>query len=162
MEMSERKRAAKAAKPVAAKPKRKYVTDRMLVDALEKERELDGHVHRRETCGFKKNDPRIEHPRMTRTVTVELRTGSGVEVRTIERSRAFRSAAGAIRQSAAQCNPAIHHCTDAFYARIDYDLRKWQYEEDLKLRVPYAVKENRRRRQERAIVRRHAIERGLV
>ena len=153
---------AAAAGGAVAKPKRKYVTDEMLVDAIERERELDGHVTRRETCGFKTNDPRIVHPRRTQFVTVEMRTGSGTTQRTIEHGKAFRSAAGAIRQSAAQCNPAIHHCTDAFYARIDHDLAKWRYEEDLKLKVPYAVKENRRRRQERAIVRKHAIERGLV
>lgn len=151
-----------AAGGAGAKPKRRYVTDEMLADALERERELDGHVTRRETCGFKKYDPRIVHPRRTRLVTVEMRTGSGTTQRTIERSMAFRESAGVIRQSAAICNPAVYRCTDAFYARIDHDLAKWRQEEDLKLKVPYAVKDYRRRRIERALVRKHAIERGLV
>ena len=66
------------------------------------------------------------------------------------------------RGGAADWKPAIHHCTDRFYGQIDSDLAKWRYEEDLKLKVPYAVKENRRRRLEHARLRKYAIERGLV
>lgn len=146
----------------SAKPKRKYVTTERLMAALDGERRANGRKGRRETCGFRENDPRIVHPRLGRTVTVEMRTGSGTVTRTVSRSGAFRSCAGAVRQTSGRCNPAIHHCMDGFYARIDHDLKKWRYEEDLKLRVPYAVKEDRRRRRERARLRKYAIERGLV
>ena len=146
----------------SAKPKRKYVTTERLLAALDGERKSKGRGGRRETCGFRADDPRIVHPRLGPTVTVEMRTGSGVVTRTVSRSGAFRTSAGVVRQTAGRCNPAIHHCTDGFYARIDYDLKKWQYEQDVKLRVPYAVKESRRRRRERGLLRKYAIERGLV
>lgn len=146
----------------SAKPKRKYVTTERLLAALDGARAANGRGARRETCGFKENDPRIVHPKLGRTVTVEMRTGSGTVTRTVSRSGAFRPSAGVVRQTAGRCNPAIHHCLDGFYARIDYDLKKWQYEQDLKLKVPYAVKENRRRRMERARLRKYAVERGLV
>lgn len=155
--MSERK-----GKAAEAKPKRKYVTRERLMAALEKEREKNGRPSRRDTCGFRPGDRRIRHPKLTRTVTVEMRTGSGTTSRTVWRSKAFKSVHGVVRQTASRCNPAVHHCTDRFYGQIDHDLAKWRYEEDLKLKVPYAVKENRRRRLEHARLRKYAIERGLV
>ena len=146
----------------SAKPKRKYVKTERLLAALDGERTAKRRTARRETCGFRADDPRIEHPKLGPTVTVEMRTGSGVMTRTVSRSGAFRPSAGVVRQTAGRCNPAIHHCLDGFYARIDYDLKKLQYEQDVKLKVPYAVKEHRRRRRQLGLLRKYAVERGLV
>ncbi len=156
------KMSEKNGKAAEARPKRKYVTRERLLAALEKEREMSGRKSGRDTCGFRPDDRRIRHPKLGLTVTVEMRTGSGTTSRTILRSKAFKSVHGVVRQTASRCNPAIHHCTDRFYGQIDSDLAKWRYEEDLKLKVPYAVKENRRRRLEHARLRKYAIERGLI
>lgn len=147
---------------VTAKPKRKYVTDAKLEEAMLRDRLEHPNRKPKETCGFRPNDERIVHPKFGPTVTIETRTGTGVTTRTVPRSRAFKVGDGVIRQTKAQCNPDVFRCTDAFYGQIDADLRKWRFEEDLKLRVPYAVKIMRHRRQMRAIKRRYAIERGLV
>lgn len=73
---------------------------------------------------------------------------------------------GVIRQTKSGCNPRILHCMDGFYGRIDRDLREWQFQEDLKLRVPYAVKRwKKQKAYERKywkLIREDAKRRGLV
>jgi len=98
----------------------------------------------------------VRHPRFAQEVTVEMRTGSGVAVRTVRRTEAF--ARGPMRIAPCCCRPGIHRCMDPFYALIDRDLEIWQYETDLALRVPYAVKRHRWEKRQKALVRR--MERG--
>jgi len=104
----------------------------------------------------KKKVGEVRHPRFAQDVTVEKRTGSGVAVRTVRRTEAFGG--GSCRIVPCCCRPGIHRCMDPFYARIDRDLEVWQYETDLALRVPYAVKRHRWERRQKALVRR--MERG--
>lgn len=144
-----------------AAPKRKYVTRRRLEEALS--RDIAEHPNRsaynRPTGGKRKGN--VVHPRMTRLVTVEMRTGSGTCVRVIGRSGAFRHSSGSAH-AAGNLFARIRRGMDAFYGRIDRDLREMRYKEDLALRVPYAVRIRRAERRRLDILRRDAIRRGLV
>lgn len=143
-----------------AKGRRRRYSDEKVRAAVEEELARTHKKFRRNMCGVRESE--VVHPRFGKTVTVELRTGNGVKVRVIRRSDAFRRHDGVVRQSAGQCNPAVHHCMDGFYGKIDHDIREWQLAQDAKLRVPYAVKEMRRRKREWKAVRKDAINRGIV
>ena len=97
------------------------------------------------------NAPKREvvHPVLAEEVTVEVRTDRGSRVTVSTRSASFRHLPGAITERCVGCSPALGRQMDGFYGRIDADLRRWEFERDLALRCPYAVK-------------RDAIERGLV
>ena len=86
-------------------PRRKYVRHDKLAAAIEKyhvEHPCRGS-HRASQTGKRKDE--IRHPVFSRTVIVEERNGSGVTVRTIERSRAFGKMRGSITSAAAKVQP---------------------------------------------------------
>ena len=150
---------AAAAGGAAAKPGRGRLTDEELAEVLRLE-----HVGR-EKATRRKTDPsgrKATRRRFGAPTKVEYRTGSGVTVREITNGRGFGATPGVVRQSAGCCNPAIHRCMDGFYGRIDRDLDDWRFREDLKLKVPYAVKLWRHHRRHMAILRRDAKARGIA
>ena len=146
-------------------PRRKYVRHDKLAAAIEKyhvEHPCRGS-HRASQTGKRKDE--VKHPVFSRTVIVEERNGSGVTVRTIERSRAFGKMRGKYHLDRCESS-AYQHCMDTFYGRIDRDIREWDFLRDLILRVPYAVKRFRRergfRRRRWELLRKWAIREGLV
>ena len=160
-----RRRAAEkcaAAAAGVAVPKRcGDVSDEELVEALRLEHaERCPRPSRAEKCGF--NERTASRRRFGAVTKIEHRTGSGVKVRGIRDGRGFGDTPGIVRQSAGCCNPAIHHCLDRFYGRIDRDLDEWQFREDLKLKVPYAVKAWKHHKRHMAILRRDAKRRGVI
>lgn len=106
----------------------------------------------------------VRHPRLTDVVTVEMRTGSGVVCRTTVRSKAFVHVPGALGDGCACCHPGVMRKLECFYSRIDRELARWEYERDLALRVPYAVRRERARRAferlNRKLVTKNAAGRG--
>lgn len=148
-----------AACAAATRPKRKYVTEERLMEALRLE-----HVGK-EKAGRRKTDPvkrEVTRRRFGAPTKIEYRTGSGVTVKEITNGRGFGETPGVIRQSAGCCNPAIHHCMDRFYGQIDRDLDDWRFKEDLKLKVPYAVKIWKHHKRHVAILRKDAKARGII
>ena len=148
-----------AAGGAGAKPKRKYVTEERLMEVLRLE-----HAGKEKGKHPKADAPKRDVPfrRFGAPTKIEYRTGSGTTVKEITNGRGFGGTPGVIRQSAACCNPAIHHCMDHFYGQIDHDISEWQFREDLKLRVPYAVKAWRHHKRHVAILKRDAKARGVV
>jgi len=149
-----------------ATSKRKYVSRQALAEAIR----IDRLEHPNKSVLNRTEKPsrssQLRHLVLSSTTTVETRTGSGVTRRTIECTGENPPTPGVIRQSRSGCNPRIMHCTDGFYGRIDRDLREWQFQEDLKLRVPYAVKRWRKQkayeRKYWKLLREDAKRRGLV
>ena len=151
--------ARKAAGGAEARPKRKYVTEERLMEALRLEHAGKERTAKRKTDPVKRE---VSRRRFGAPTKIEYRTGSGVTVREITNGRGFGWTPGVIRQSAGCCNPAIHHCMDRFYGQIDRDLDEWQFREDLKLKVPYAVKAWRHHKRHMSLLRRDAKRRGVV
>lgn len=149
----------KAGNPPKAKGRR--VSDEELGEILRIEHaECHPRLAKSEKCGYsERNAPKRRFGAPTK---IEYRTGGGVTVKEIARGRGFGCTPGVIRQTAGCCNPAIHHCMDRFYAQIDRDIDEWQFREDLKLKVPYAVKAWRHHRRHMAILRNDARRRGVV
>lgn len=146
--------------PTAAKPK-KRIRDEELVEILRLEHaRKKPHPIQNEVCGV--SERKRKKRRFGEPTKIEYRTGSGTTVKEITNGRGFGGTPGVIRQSAACCNPAIHHCMDHFYGQIDHDISEWQFREDLKLRVPYAVKAWRHHKRHVAILKRDAEARGVV
>ena len=114
------------------------------------------------------NAPKREvvHPRLGEEVSVEVRTVRGSRITMSMRGSSFRHLPGAITERCVGCSPSLKRQMDAFYGRIDADLRRWDFERDLALRCPYAVKRDRKDRKYgrtvRAMLKRDAVERGLV
>ena len=135
-------------------------SDEAIWAAVEDELARTRKKYRRDMCGVRRGE--AVHPVFRDEVVIETRTGTGTSVRVVSRKGAFKGSDGVIRQTSSQCNPAIHRCTDGFYGQIDRDLREWQQEEDAKLRVPYAVRERRRRRAEWKMVKADALARGIA
>lgn len=147
-------------------PKRKYISRKMLVEAIRKDRLEHPNKSVLNRVAKPPRRTQIRHRVLSSTTTVEMRTGSGVTRRIIECTGERPATPGVIRQTKSGCNPRILHCTDGFYGRIDRDLREWQFQEDLKLRVPYAVKRwKKQKAYERKywkLIREDAKRRGLV
>lgn len=109
---------------------------------------------------------KVTHPRLGEEVTVEVRSDRGSRVSVSVRGTAFRHLPGAVTERCVGCSPSLRRQMDAFYGRIDADIRRWDFERDLALRCPYAVKRERKDRKHgrtvRAMLKRDAVERGLV
>ena len=150
----------KCFQPKAAKPKKRIRDEDLLeILRLERARKMPSPAPN-EVCGM--SERRRKKRRFGEPTKVEYRTGSGTRVREIKPGEGFGETPGVIRQSAGCCNPAIHHCMDRFFGQIDRDLDEWQLREDLKLRVPYAVKAWRHHKRHMSILRKDAKRRGVV
>ena len=146
--------------PTAAKPK-KRIRDEELVEILRLEHaRKKPHPIQNEVCGV--SERKRKKRRFGEPTKIEYRTGSGTRVREIKPGEGFGETPGVIRQSAGCCNPAIHRCMDGFYGQIDRDLDEWQFREDLKLRVPYAVKAWRHHKRHMSVLRKDAKRRGVI
>lgn len=161
--LKRRRAAAKgAAAATGAVPKSgKRIGDEELKEVLRLEHAKEHpKLAKSEKCGYnERNAPRRRFGEPTK---IEYRTGSGVTVKEVSGGRGFGGTPGVIRQSAGCCNPAIHHCMDRFYGQIDRDLDEWQFREDLKLKVPYAVKAWRHHKRHMSLLRRDAKRRGVA
>lgn len=145
----------------AAKPRRGDVSDEELTELLRVEHaERHPRLTKDEKCGI--SERKASRRCFGAPTKIEFRTGSGTSVREHNGGRGFGDTPGVMRQSHGCCNPAIHRCMDRFYGQIDRDLDDWQFREDLKLRVPYAVKAWRHHKRHMMILRRDAKRRGLV
>ena len=154
-------RSAAVAAGVPAKPRKRRMREEELMEVLRLEHaEKHPHLARNEKCGF--TERTAKRRRFGAPTKIEFRTGSGVTVREIRGRRGFGDTPGVIRQSAGCCNPAIHHCMDRFYGQIDRDIEDWQFREDLKLKVPYAVKAWRHHKRPVALLRKDAKRRGVA
>lgn len=153
---------AAAATGVGAVPKRRRCeSEEDLMETLRREHaERHPRLPKGETCGFSERN--ASKRRFGVPTKIEFRTGGGVKVRMITNGRGFGGTPGVIRQSSGCCNPAIHHCMDSFYGQIDHDLEVWQFREDLKLRVPYAVREWKLHMRKVSLLWRDAKRRGVV
>lgn len=92
--------------------------------------------------------------------------GIKARVRELRRERNFAPSASPLRCQRWNQTAAFKHCCDRFYAQIDYNIRMWEWERDLKLGVRQVVAEEERRKRERremrAKIRENLIRRGVL